>query len=167
MPPSFRGGNKYPSWPSTERISSNSTSPIAWIRSRNAEGLRLFSATALLNSHMNAGMKQQPPAADQCIVGRSIQQFPRIRLGNEDKLIGKDPSGINAYFIRLDDIQQRLPIDNVALPMRHPKGKSRQAAILFNNPAKDPGRISRPSGSADRTARWSSTRVILSSLTSV
>src|SRR3972149_46641 len=94
---------------------------------------------ALLNGQLHPGMKQHPPAANQCVAGLHFQQLLRIRLGNEDDFIGKILVRGQTYFFALHDAQQFSAIDDVSLAMRNSKSESCQLAILFNYPSEYSG----------------------------
>ena len=82
----------------------------------------------LLNGQMHPGVKQQPPTADQRLAGGHRFQLLRRRLRQENDFIGQAFLGRNAQFFVIDDLQQRLAVDDVTLAMRNAIGEARQIA---------------------------------------
>ena len=102
---------------------------------------------------MDAGVKQQPPAADQQIVGRAGRRA-LCGLGRASRMTfsGSTASSVQAEFRLLDDFQQRLAADHVALAVRHRQAEAGQPPVLLDDPAENAGedekrrRIGRPDG---------------------
>ena len=99
---------------------------------------KLAPRNPFVESHVNASMEQETPPKDQQLSGGRSSSSSGAGAGRRMTVSGSALTRLESQLLLLDNLQERLPLDDETLPMRKLDPPSWQAAVLPDHPPQDP-----------------------------